>query len=119
MQSFDIHGFCYSDRSQVMLSLTDSLADSGAWITDRSVVSPTVTELRFEIQLHCILDLYTSIIETGLELTKTAHAALTDLWTCSNNLHGNLRNVVAIRLEITFLEDATLHSMLATGSPRA
>jgi hypothetical protein len=115
MQSLDIRGFSYNDRFQIMLSLTNSLTDSGAWITDRNTVSATTTELRFEIQLGCVLDLYTALIATGIELTRTAHMALTDLWTCYNNLNTRVSEVVAIRLEINFLEDVTLHSLLATS----
>ncbi len=115
MQSLDIHGYSYSDRFQIMLSLTTSLTGSGAWITDRSTVSPTVTELRFEIQLSCVLDLYTSLVATGLELTRNAHRAMTDLWTCYNNLDIRFSDVIAVRLEISFLEDITLHSLLTSG----
>jgi len=115
MQSLDIHGYSYSDRFNVLLSLTDSLTDSGAWITDRSTVSATATELRFEIQLGCVLDLYTALIATGLELTRAAHHSMTDLWTCFNNLQGSCSEVIAVRLEINFLEDVTLHSLLATS----
>jgi hypothetical protein len=97
-----------------MLSLTDSLTDSGAWITDRSAVSASTTELRFEIQLGCVLDLYTALIVSGLELTRAAHIAMTDLWTCYSYLRASCNEVIAIRLEINFLEDVTLHSLLAT-----
>jgi len=115
MQSLDIHGFSYSDRFQIMLTLTESLTDSGAWITDRNTVSASLTEVRFEIQLNCILDLYTALILTGLELTRTAHMAMTDLWTCYNNLEKRCSDVITIRLAINFLDDVTLHSLLASG----
>ena len=115
MQPLDIQGFSYSDRFQIMLTLTESLTDSGAWITDRNTVSASTTELRFEIQLHCVLDLYTALIMTGIELTRTAHGTLTDLWTCYNNLETRCSDVVTIRLAINFLEDVTLHSLLTSG----
>ncbi|HEY0264338.1 MAG TPA: hypothetical protein VGC07_07425 [Granulicella sp.] len=116
MQSLEIHGFSYSDRSNVMLSLTDSLTSSGAWITERSTVSATTTELRFQIQLGCVLDLYTALVAGGgLELTRSAHLAMTDLWTCCNNLDASSREVIAVRLEINFMEDVTLHALLSTG----
>jgi hypothetical protein len=114
MQLLDIHGYSYRDRFNVMLSLTDSLTDSGAWITDRSTVSASITELRFEIQLGCVLDLYTALIATGLELTRSAHLAMTELWTCYNHLLAGANEVVAVRLEINFLEEVTLHSLLST-----
>jgi hypothetical protein len=116
MQTLDLHGYSYNDRFQILLSLTDSLTDSGAWITDRNSVTSTKTELHFEIQLGAVLDLYTALIATGLELTRAAHHAMTDLWTCCNNLYNRFTDVVSIRLEINFLEDVTLHSLLMTGS---
>lgn len=116
MQSLDLHGYSYQDRFQILLSLTDSLTDSGAWITDRSTVSASVTELRFEIQLGYVLDLYTALISSGLELTKTAHNSMTDLWTCCNNLSTTVSEIVAVRLEISFLEDVTLHALLNSGA---
>ena len=115
MQSLDIYGYSYNDRFQVLLSLTESLTDSGAWITDRNTVSAKTTELRFEIQLHCVLDLYTALIATGLELTRAAHAAMTNLWTCYNNLAISSSDIITVRLEINFLEDVTLHSLLTSG----
>jgi hypothetical protein len=115
MQSLDIHGYSYSDRFNILLSLTDSLTESGAWIIDRNTVSASTTELRFEIQLGCVLDLYTALVATGLELTRSAHHAMTDLWTCYNNLDISSSDVIAVRLEINFLEDISLHSLLATS----
>ena len=117
MQSLDLQGYSYCDRYIVLQTLTNSLTDSGAWITDRNTVSPTITELRLEIQLRSVLELYIALVATGLELTRTAHDALTDLWTCYNNLDASSgSNVVNVRLEVNFLEDITLHSLLMTGA---
>ncbi len=116
MQALNIHGYSYHDRFQILMSLTDSLTESGAWITDRSTVSATTTELRFDIKLNAVLDLYEALVATGLELTRAAHVAMTDLWTCYNNLSTWVTDVISIRLEINFLEDVTLHSMLMTST---
>jgi hypothetical protein len=116
MQSLDIHGYSYSDRSNIMLSLTDSLTESGAWITDRNTVSASITELRFDIQLDCVLDLYTALIASGLQLTRTGHLAMTDLWTCYNNLDTHAGDIITVRLEISFLEEVTLRSLLAAAA---
>lgn len=75
-------------------------------------------EIRLEIQLRSILDLYASIVSCGLELTRSGHLALTDLCSCRKNLASvaDVGQVVTIRLEISFLEDVTLHSLLMTGT---
>jgi hypothetical protein len=40
---------------------------------------------------------------------------MTDLWTCYNNLDISSSDVIAVRLEINFLADISLHSLLATS----
>jgi hypothetical protein len=120
MQSLDLQSYSYSDRYNVLQTLTNSLTNSGAWITDRNTVSSSITELRLEIQLCSVVELYIALMESGLELTRAAHDALTDLWTCHNNLDiSSGSNVINVRLEVNFLEDITLHSLLTTGAGTA
>ena len=115
MQSLDLHGYSYNDRFQILMALTESITDSGAWITDRNTISYSTTELRFEIKLAGVVELYSALVSTGLELTRAAHSAMTGLWTCHNNYSNRPDDLVCIRLEINFLEDVTLHSLLMTG----
>lgn len=117
MQHVDIQTFSYDDRSDVLPSLTLSFADCGGWVIDRRNLSANLVEFRIELQLRSILELYASLISSGLELTRSAHLSLTDLCTCRRNAYASsqLGQVVALRLEITFLEDVTLHSLLQPG----
>lgn len=113
MQSLDIQGFSYEERHGLLPSLTTAFADCGGWILDRKTLSPTTMEFRLEIQLRAAVDLYSSILASGLELTRAGHLGLTHLCTCRKNLAApsDLGRVVTIRLEISFIEDATLHSV--------
>jgi hypothetical protein len=115
MQSLDIQGFSYEERHGLLPGLTSAFADCGGWILDRKTLSPTTMEFRLEIQLRAAIDLYSSILASGLELTRAGHLGLTHLCTCRKNLAApsDLGQVVTIRLEISFIEDATLHSLLA------
>jgi hypothetical protein len=121
MQLLDIQGFSYEERQGLLPTLTSALADCGGWVLCRKTLSPSMMEIRFEIQLRSILDLYASIVSSGLELTRAGHLALTDLCTCRKNIANaaELGQVVTIRLEISFLEDVTLHSLLMTGTTPA
>ena len=118
MQLLEIQGFSYDERQGLLPTLTSSLANCGGWVLGRKTLSPSMTEIRLEIQLRSIVDLYASIVSSGLELTRAGHLALTDLCTCRKNLAtpADMGQVVTIRLEISFLEDVTLHSLLMTGS---
>ncbi len=72
MQSLDIQSFSYEERHGLLPTLTSAFADCGGWILDRKTLSPTTMEFRIEIQLRAVVDLYASILASGLELTRAA-----------------------------------------------
>ena len=121
MQLLDIQGFSYEERHGLLPILTSAFADCGGWIADRKTLSPSTMEFRIEIQLRAVIELYSSIIASGLELTRAAHTTLTDLCTCRKHiaLSTDPNQILTLRLEISFLADVTLHSILMTGSSLA
>lgn len=118
MQLLDIQSFSYEERHGLLPNLTSAFADCGGWVLCRRMLSPSTAEFRLEIQLRSIVDLYASIVSAGLEMTRAGHLALTDLCTCRKNFvtPADLGQVVTIRLEISFLEDVSLQSLLMTGT---
>jgi hypothetical protein len=118
MQSLDIQGFTYEQRHGLLPDLTAAFSNCGGWVLERKTLSPTNMEFRIEIQLLAVLDLYAAIVATGVELTRAGHEALTELCTRRKHLRlaAELGQIVAIRLEISFLDDITIHSLLASGS---
>ena len=118
MQLLEIQGFTYEQRHGLLPSLTAAFSNCGGWMLERRTLSPTHMEFRVEIQLLCILDFYAAVVATGVELTRAGHQSLTEL--CSRRRHlrlaSELGRVVTIRLELNFLDDVTLHSLLAGGS---
>ena len=121
MESLDIQAFTYEQRNGVLRDLASACTNCGGWILDRKTLSPTNMEFQIEIQLRTILDLYAAIISTGVELTRSGHEALTEL--CTRRKHqrsiADLGQIVALRLEISFLEDSTVHSLLISHSSQA
>ena len=115
MQLLDIQGFSYEERHGLLPIFTSAFADCGGWILDRKTLSPSTMEFRVEIQLRAVIDLYASVIASGLELTRSGHLGLTHLCTCRKNISTptDLSQIVTIRIEISFLEDATLQSVFA------
>ena len=115
MQSLDIQGFSYEERHGFLPTITSAFADCRGWILDRKTLSPSTMEFRVEIQLRAVVELYSSIIASGLELTRSGHLGLTHLCTCRKNFSTptDLSQIVTIRIEISFLEDATLQSVFA------
>jgi hypothetical protein len=115
MQSLDIQGFSYEERHGLLTALTSAFADCSGWILDCKALSPSTMEFRVEIELRAIVDLYSSIVTSGLELTRSGHLGLTHLCTCRKNLSApaGLGQLVTIRIVISFLEDAIFQPVFA------
>ena len=117
MEPLDIQGFTYELRDGLLADLTAVFSTCSGWILERRNLSPTNVEFRVEIQLRAALDLYAALVATGFELTRSGHEALTAL--CTRRRHSRitteLGQTVILRLEISFLDDCTLHSLLTSG----
>jgi hypothetical protein len=118
MVSLDVQAFTYEQRQTLIADLNAAFASCGGWVVERKMLSPTNLEFRIEIQLRGVLDLYAAIVATGVELTRTGHEALTEL--CQRQRHmriiAELGQIVSLRLEIAFLDDLTLHSLITARS---
>lgn len=118
LQTHDLQGYSYEDRQGLLPVLTNAFTHCGGWVLERKATSATTMEFRIEIQLQGIVELYSSLVATGLELTRGTHDTLTAL--CTSRMHiarsAEPSRLLSIRLELNFLEDVTLHSLLMTGS---
>lgn len=117
MQTLDLQAYSYEDRQGLVPAVIHAFTHSGGWVLERNTTSTTTIEFRLEIQLRRIVDLYAALVEAGIELTRVAHATLTDLCTCLQNIACSPQpnRVLSLRLELSFLEDVTLHSLFATS----
>lgn len=118
MQSIDIQGFSYEEQYRLLPQLATAIDQCGGWLLERKSLSSTTIELHMEIQLRSLVELYAALIASGLQLTRDSHFGLAAL--CSGRRHaGNPSRrgqVLAVYLEVSFLEDLTLRSLLMTGS---
>lgn len=118
MDTVDLQAYSYQDRQGLLPSLNAAFTHCGGWVLERKTLSPTAIEFKFEIQLSGVVELYTALVATGVELTSAAHDLLTHLCTCRYHLTrtGRATQIVSLRLTLSFLEDVTLHSLLMTGT---
>jgi hypothetical protein len=121
MEYIDIQAFTYEQRPGMLDELTVAVCNCGGWIVDRKALSPTAMRFEIEIQLYSVLDLYASILTTGIELSRPAHETLTEL--CTRRKHRILTasagHIVALRLDISFLDEVSIHSQAGTPSASA
>jgi hypothetical protein len=121
LQTHDLQGYSYQDRQGLLPNLTTAFTHCGGWVLERKTISASAMEFRIEIQLQGIVELYSSLVGTGLELTRGTHDTLTALCTSRKHIATSPQpnRLLSIRLELNFLEDVTLHSLLMTGSSLA
>ena len=118
LQTHDLQGYSYQDREGLLPNLTTAFTHCGGWVLERKTISASAMEFRIEIQLQGIVELYASLVGTGVELTRGTHDTLTALCTSRKHIANSAQpgRLLSIRLELMFLEDVTLHSLLMTGS---
>jgi hypothetical protein len=104
----ELRGHSYDDHRQIVPALLDSVASCGCWVLEQRALSPTMTELRFEVQLRSVFELYSGLIASGLELTPDSHIRMTGLCTVRdhNPRQAKRRRIITMRLELSFLEQA-------------
>jgi len=119
--SLALQSFTYQDRRIILPALADAMNHSGCWVLERKALSLTQMGFRFEIQLRSVLELYSALIAAGLELTRGSHLDLTALCTLRkhNPTPADLGRVVDFRLEVSFLEELDLKSVLMPGAALA
>jgi hypothetical protein len=119
-QKLQIQSYSYQDRQSVVPVLMYTVTHSGGWICERRTLSPMTVEFSVEIELRGILDLYAGIIGAGLEMTRSGHKQLTEM--CMYRRHPRLvdpAQTVMVQMEVSFLEEANLDSLLMTGASLA
>ena len=118
LRTFELTGYSYGERATLLPALTSAFTQVGGWVLDRRTTSPNAIEFTLELQLRAVVELYAALVAAGIELTRATHATLTGLCTCRRHTGYAVRlnEVLTLKLEISFLEDITLHSLLMTGS---
>lgn len=116
-ESLDIRCFTHEQRHALLDDLMAIFSNCGGWVLERNSISPNTVEFHIEIQLRSTLDLYAALLAAGIELTRTGHDVFTGL--CARRKHLRigtaLGRIVTLRLEIAFLDDLTLNTLLRSG----
>jgi hypothetical protein len=95
--------FSYRDPESVLSSFANALSACGCRLRSCEGIAAGRTELRFELPVEAALDVYVSLLEFGLELTRSSHLQMATL--CTLRQHHSLAPgaVRSIRLRVRFL----------------
>jgi hypothetical protein len=114
-QRIQLRGFSYEERRTILPVVTEVVSSGGCWLKERRVVSFSQVEFLFEMQLRWALEVYSSLIAAGLELSQDSHAELTGLCTVRRHdreLRTSAGRVLSVRLEVSFLEESDFEQAL-------
>jgi hypothetical protein len=111
-----LEAFSYDARPVVLAALGEELMCSGCWLLERRSASFTQVQLRFEMQLRAVVELYAGLLAAGLQLTRGSHMDLTSFCTLRKFRGRDMASVVTVTLSVTFLEELTATSVLGTGT---
>jgi hypothetical protein len=104
----ELRGHSYDDHLKIVPALLESMAACGCWVLAQRALSPTMTELCFEVQLRSVYELYSGFISAGVELSRDSHTRMTSLCTVRdhNPRQAKRRRIISVRLELSFLEQS-------------
>ena len=102
----------YDERNTVLPALTDAIDRAGGWLLDRRTVAAHALELRIELQVRALVEVYAALVSSGVELTREAHLLLTERCMCRQhqNSRESMASIMSIRLEVAFLADVTVET---------
>ena len=105
----EVHLQAISARSgpELLPELADAIDRASGWVLHRQMVSASMLLVQVETQARCLLDLYASLVEQGLELSRDSHKLLSEQCLCAhlqNYTHGS---IVTLHLEIALPAEAS------------
>jgi hypothetical protein len=71
------------DQSLVLPRLSGLIPDCGAWIRGRSYIEPGRARFVFEFPRDICVEIYSTLVSLGLQLTDASHLLLTELCRCT------------------------------------
>jgi hypothetical protein len=100
------------DPSQLVRVVTGAILGCGGWVLTRSTTDSGRVTILFEFERQACVEIYTVLIASGIELSRSGHLRMTELCHCTRNQLAECGTEIAsIELEI----QTTPHKL--AGSP--
>ena len=103
----ELRGRSFDDHQEFVPALLETMASCGCWLLERRELPPNVTELRFEVLLRSVFELYSGLLSCGVELSRDSHTRMKSLCTVrDHNPHrARRRRTLTVRLELIFMDE--------------
>lgn len=98
-----------------MPELGVAIDHAGGWLLERRTVSARALELKLEVTLPCLQDLYAAFVAVGVELSRDSHRAIAQRVSCDLHMRPGpgIASILLMFIELHFLNPPadTLHHM--------
>lgn len=89
------------EPSRLVKTVTGAILGCGGWMLSRSATDSGLIDLLFEFERRSCLEIYSILIASGVELSRTAHLQFTELCQCTIlRREGAPDEIVSVDLEI-------------------
>ena len=106
MPNIAIHGYSPLESPQLQVKLVDQILYCRGWVLEEKQLSPLSYQIRFELELSNMMEMYGALQRTGVQFTRTAHRALTEMCLCQKHLpEAEQMQVVTILLRVGLLQE--------------
>ncbi len=106
MHDISIHGYSPLESPKLQIKLVDQIVDSGGWVLGEKQLSPFSYQIRFELEIGNIVEMYGALQRAGVQFTRTAHFALAEMCTCQKYLpEPEQMQIVTITLRVGMLQE--------------
>jgi hypothetical protein len=94
------------EPGRLVQTLTGAILGCGGWVLSRGANDNGMINMLFEFERHTCVDIYSILIASGLELSKSGHVRFTELCQCTRlSPQERGAEIASIDLEIqTFSE---------------
>ena len=86
--------------AELLPGLMDAIDCASGWVLQRRMVSASMLQMRMEIQGRFLMDLYASLLEQGLELSRDSHLLLAERCSCAHMHRQAGGSIVALHLNV-------------------
>jgi hypothetical protein len=100
------------EPSRLVQTLTGAILGCGGWVLSRGANDSGTICLLFEFERHACVNIYSTLIAAGLELSQNGHIRFTELCQCTRSHQQECGSEIAsVELEIqTFAADIKVDS---------
>lgn len=99
--NISIHGYSSMGQEALRSLLLQFVREGHGLILEERPLSPTAYQVRFELGLVDILELYAALQQTDICLTRASHQKLTELWICRKHLEKAPAQIVTFEMSLS------------------